>query len=507
MAIAATITLALCSLVVVAADDEDASAFMQTTRLLDGVRGQPFTNNERPLSSGYRTRDEDDERHALPSLTDLSRAELDLTASQQKSVLAKLAAEKRRLRGILAHHRRSDNAKRRVREESPRRAHRYARPWARREVFADEQMPSQKSRPDSDESEALVEHSSAMFRAAMEAEVKQTAKDRKRQAAIERDEEELEEEQAMAFRAKLHEKDHKSRVQKAHLLRQLRQYKRKDRMSQQMIKDAEEEATQNAAQAARAAAAKVAGRLQKELMSDVRRNFPQQISKLGMQDSAAAGAVTQPAADDLVTVEPAQTTDAQTAKSRDPEVTRLKGEIAHLQQALAAKKIVKAQPVVSPEAAPLKAQPAVAPVAAPPATPLIMEDDSIGKVAPKASVQKAANVVEKAAPKQPKSARVVPQPVRQQPVPDLADEPSVVDVVPEKPQHRPVQVAEPTPSDEEEPTIEGGENEQQAEYTLIAYAIWGSVGALVLGIFSTIVYCACQQPRDRPWGMPPKRQF
>lgn len=37
--------------------------------------------------------------------------------------------------------------------------------------------------------------------------------------------------------------------------------------------------------------------------------------------------------------------------------------------------------------------------------------------------------------------------------------------------------------------------------------IWIALGALVLGFASVVLYCACQQPRDRPWGMPPKRQY
>lgn len=508
IAIVATITLALCALGVVGLDTEDASAVMETSRLrYDGVRGQPYSNNQQLLTSEFLRRGENRERRVPPSLMGASQGAQDLTASQQKSVLAKLAAEKRRLRGILALHRRSQSESREW-EERPRRQHRYERSWApRREVFAEEEVHSQPVRhplpdPDSEASEALVEHSSAMFRAAMLAEVKQAARDRKRRASIERDEEELEEEQAMAFRAKLHEKDQKNRAQKARLLHRLRQYKRKDRISQQMIKDAEKQATESAAQAAHAAAEQVAGQMEKELMIDVRQHIPQQLSQQVLQGSAAPAAP-QTDTGDLITVEPAQAT----VKQRDPEVKALKGEIASLREALAAKTGAVAQKT---EAAPVAAPAVVTPeMATPDATPLIMEDDSTStaEVSSKAHVQKAAHsAANTAAKKKPKSARVAPQSPQQ--VAEPAKEPSVVDVVPEKPLDGPVKVdAEPTPSDDEEPVIEGAENEEQAETDLIAYAIWGSVGALVVGIFSTIVYCACQQPRDRPWGMPPKRQF
>jgi len=507
MAIAATIMLALCALGVVGLDNEDAGAVMETDRLrYDGMRGQSYTNNQQALESEFLSRGENGDRRVLPSLMEVSHRAPDLTASQQKSVLAKLAAEKRRLRSILARHRQSESESREW-EERPRRQHRYVRSWApRREVFAEEEVHSQRVRhplpdPEGDESEALVEHSSAMFRAAMLAEVKQAARDRKRRASIDRDEEELEEEQALAFRAKLHEKDQKNRAQKERLLHRIRQYKRKDRMSQQMIKDAEKQATQSAAQAAHAAAEQVAGQMEKELMMDVRQHIPQQISQQVLQNSAAP-VTSQSDTGNLISVEPAQAP----VKQPDPDVTALKGEIASLREALAAKTGAAAQTEVAPEAAPA----AVAPeMDTPEATPLIMEDDSTStaEVAPKAHVQKAAHpAASTASKKQPQSARVAPQPPQQ--VAEPAKEPSVVDVVPEKPQGGPVEVdAEPTPSDDEQPVIEGAENEEQAETDLIAYAIWGSVGALVVGIFSTIVYCACQQPRDRPWGMPPKRQF
>lgn len=54
---------------------------------------------------------------------------------------------------------------------------------------------------------------------------------------------------------------------------------------------------------------------------------------------------------------------------------------------------------------------------------------------------------------------------------------------------------------------EGVETETEADWGLVSYAIWGSVGALMAGLCGTVIYCACQQPRDRPWGMPPKRHL
>merc|ERR1711871_145698 len=54
---------------------------------------------------------------------------------------------------------------------------------------------------------------------------------------------------------------------------------------------------------------------------------------------------------------------------------------------------------------------------------------------------------------------------------------------------------------------ETAEMSNSSEITLLTYGLWIFVGALIVGLMSTIVYCACQGPRDRPWGMPRKRQY
>jgi len=68
-------------------------------------------------------------------------------------------------------------------------------------------------------------------------------------------------------------------------------------------------------------------------------------------------------------------------------------------------------------------------------------------------------------------------------------------------------VADLPKSKGKEPEIPHTENKDDAEWSIIEYSIWGTVGALVVGLCGVIIYCACKQPRDRPWGLPPKRQF
>lgn len=64
-----------------------------------------------------------------------------------------------------------------------------------------------------------------------------------------------------------------------------------------------------------------------------------------------------------------------------------------------------------------------------------------------------------------------------------------------------------TPEDVED-DLTTGETGDEAKRNIIGYLLWSSVGALVFGFFGTIMYCAvCNAPRDRPWGMPPKRSY
>jgi hypothetical protein len=51
------------------------------------------------------------------------------------------------------------------------------------------------------------------------------------------------------------------------------------------------------------------------------------------------------------------------------------------------------------------------------------------------------------------------------------------------------------------------EDASAATWQIVEYSLLGTGGALLLGLCGTIAYCACKQPRDRPWGMPPKRQY
>merc|ERR1711924_331464 len=48
------------------------------------------------------------------------------------------------------------------------------------------------------------------------------------------------------------------------------------------------------------------------------------------------------------------------------------------------------------------------------------------------------------------------------------------------------------------------EDASAATWQIVEYSLLGTGGALLLGLCGTIAYCACKQPRDRPWGMPPK---
>lgn len=499
MAIAATALIALCTLAVVAADSETGSITEAVRLRFDEGRRQ-FNNYQEPESERFQSIREEEEGASLPRLATISHTALDaMGPSRQRAMLRKLAAEKRRLSRILRRGRDTDDAD--DWETQPERAHESAwTPRRKAEMFEDEPVShSRPPREESDEQE-LVEHSSAMFRAAMQAEVKQRAKDRKRQAAIERDEEELEEEQADAFRVKLQEKSQKNRAQKVRLMRQVQHYKRRDRLDQQMIREAQKEAATSAAQAAHDAATRVAGQMEHELLSDVRATLPDQLAQQRMRVS---GAVQD---HDLVRLQPeavqttAQATDA--AANRDPVVKRLVRKIARLQRTL--KKTTTSQ---QPESATANANQAAQPAYEEAVVdPLIMETDSATTEKPQIAVEpKKARIVVS---QKPKSARVVAppaQPMASSPAEPAEEEPSVVDIVPEKPLREPVQVEE-KPTVAPEPIIEG-ENEEEAEVNLIAYALWGSVGALVVGLLGTVVYCACQQPRDRPWGMPPKRQF
>lgn len=98
----------------------------------------------------------------------------------------------------------------------------------------------------------------------------------------------------------------------------------------------------------------------------------------------------------------------------------------------------------------------------------------------------------------PKAAKIAP------PNPSVESSPAedIVDVARASPKHV---VMEPV----EEPEVEGGEaeTESDAEVSLLQYALWISLGALVVGCFGTVLYFACQQPRDRPHGMPRKRNY
>lgn len=503
MAAAATILVAVCVLAVLVVDSEDASAIAETVRLrFDGARRESINNIHRLGFSGRQPIREESDR--MPVLSDFSHARLeDMGPSQQRAVLAKLAAEKRRLRAML--HRDSRDSRLGDADSSewsrPVREHQYAESrLPRHELFADETVASRSRVSDDSEGDALVEHSSAMFRAAMKAEVKQQAKDRKRQADIERDEQELEEEQAEAFRVKLHQKEQQNQEQKVRLLRQVERYKRKDRMEQKMIRAAEIEGAKNAAQAARDAAVMVAGRVEKEVLSDVRRALPQQLSQQAVQAPAAAPESMPD--HDLVKLQhaaPAATT-AQADVQRDPAVLRLMDEISELRKALADKGDKKEPAAAVHDAHEEEHQTPVVTTALAVSDPIDMEADSTDMKAQIIVPVKAHRAPE------PKAARVVPQPTQAvAPAPE-EPEPNVVDVVPEKPLREPLKVVERTPFTPD-PSMEGEENEEEAEYDLIAYAIWGSVGALVVGLLTTVVYCACQQPRDRPWGMPPKRVF
>lgn len=269
-----------------------------------------------------------------------------------------------------------------------------------------------------------------------------------------------------------------------------REQMRNDRLEQRMVQDAAQKAAIVAAkEAAQYTATRVAKKVEQEIlikMQDL--PAPQTPTQQPSQKEAEAPhpAVQPPptitnqprkrvnahppgAHEDLVSVQQADHSVEKVAESvkkqktqakRDPEIKAMMAQIAKLKATLSEKSKPKAQQAK------------------------VEADDLLAKVEADNLLATGAQMkIQRVAPKVPDPAATVPE------------DTSVVKQL--------------SSQDKTIEAEEGGEAETQAEAEnhLLYYAIWGSVGALVVGLFATVIYCACQQPRDRPWGMPPKRQY
>lgn len=289
--------------------------------------------------------------------------------------------------------------------------------------------------------------------------------DLKRRREVESDEDELEEEQTMAFTQKMQEKDRKSKEKIQRLQKQLRDLQlQKEKRQQNTATKVEQTQSTEAAP-------------------------PPQPVVVSAADTTPAVAVQVGSPEPHAEVQPV----VQEVLDSDPSVDDLTAQIATLEQELHA-----------PAAAPTQ-QASPEPVMDLETT-VKTEDVSLpekktkqARAVPAASV--AVEDTESIAEKSLKSAH-------------QAEAREMLHEAEDEVQQEQQDAARKALKLKEEPEpgsdmVDGGEEEtaSDAEYGIMYYALWGSLGAFVIGILGTVIYCAIQAPRDRPWGMPPKRNY
>merc|ERR1711939_1143222 len=500
LATAAVVAICVCALIVVVADDEHAGQFADAVRIrIDSVKRS--ANNWRPwrsdrhqtIHSARKTQSlRDDELMGGSNEEDGST----LNSGQQAKILAELATQKRKLKAMLPSS--SDEGEdEELFEEDESNVHRGNS--ALGDILTEEAEWPEYSRSHEGESEdsyeSLLREAVAESRAAQ----KKAEADRR---VVDLDEEEMEQEAVEDYRDKVLQKQRKKQAKQQAERNQLDH----DRMEKKLVHEMAQGAAKDAA---RYTARHVAREVEQEVIRHVKHELPQRLSEQSREltqqrprEGFPAPQLAPEAKSDLV---PLEKSSHHPESHAQDDLQAMSAQIAQLKHKL--KAVSQAAPQhTTPE---LSETDEVIPV-----EPRDDSDDSDsvqedGAEEPEVVSEDVAPLVmesesQSESPQRVRSARASPVPVE---APSTGDE-DVLHLQRQKPLEKPITVEEEAPAEEPTPDIvdeEGGETQTQAVYDIVTYLMWSSVGALLIGLLGTVVYCACQGPRDRPWGMPPKR--
>lgn len=507
-----TITVAICALVVVVADDERAINYEEGVKIRQGTKRD--VNKRKSL---WLDNHDGQETIQRPSASmSLSKDVAEMTPTQQKTVLEQLKQEESKLMAMLPTQVERGQHKGDVLTEEPEVREVSARAYTmHRDVPHDW---SEGSNRVVDEDEYLPEDDEALMKELVEEEEEEKRREMKRQRQVELDEEEMERATAQTVR---------ERVMQAH--------KRRNKAAAKTVQLQETRtnaATTAAANVAAASAAAVnaknlAARVEEQVMNHVKNGmFPEQALKSHPAQLQATETSSPGYTQDLVTLKPIDPSpESQTPPADDPEITQMRAQLAGLQATL------KADEAESPAAGgPLKAaggplkrlsekagiveavddnKMAEAVHSKMEGKEVMQAEDTDDLLQPDALHKRVADLVSVEAPEMETSKESEAVPMFDTPVdmPDAGQDlastaKDLADTISEE---------QTTVDSTNEKAIESDEGVEttstEAEYTIVYYVLWGSVGALVIGLLGSLMYCVLQGPRDRPWNMPPKRQY
>jgi len=449
MALVATITIALCTLAVMVVDGEDA------THLVEAVKMRAHTAIRRSASwmNGAMKR--------TPTLAEVSK----LTPHDQQRLLSELKSRKQSLKKVL----RTNAQRAKYSHETWDAADASDTGAGKDVVLTGTNMVEGVQQRQEYVNDRALEQTAASILVDVR---RQESYDLRRRQQVESDEDELEEEQTTAFQQKMEEKDRKNKQKIKQLEEKLRDLQGK--------KDATNKNTAAKVESKQEAVSTVTTpdvEIQEDALqlpsNQQNQQLPSNAAEQQQVDNNRVAELTAQIAQlkqrRKTPLNPSENSEQPTEKfQEEPAIVDIETSVKAEDVSLPKKKTKQARAVPAPESSTVA--------------------DEVEKSNQKAQHNEAQEMLREAEDEveqdQRDAAKVVPETESDPEAQKFEDEP----------------MGEPMPGEEEETATE-------AEYGIMYYAVWGSLGAFVIGILGTVIYCAIQAPRDRPWGMPPKRNY
>lgn len=491
--------LSILALVILVADDEHASHYEEIVKLHQSIKRS--VHNWKSLWHNGKDGQETIQRPSA-SLS-LAKDVAEMTPSQQKTVLEQLKQEEMKLMAMLPKQGNPRRVEEDILAEEPELPQ-----FSARTVTDTPHDWSEGSSRVVDEEEYLPEDDEALMKQLVEEQEEEKRREKKHQRQIELDEEEMERATAETLREKVLQ-EQRRRKQAAAKVVEVQETRAK----------AAKTAAANVAAANAAAAVNAknrAARVEQQVMEHVKHGmFDEQMTdpaRAQARETSATGST-----QDLLTLKPAD----------DPEITRMRAQLAGLQATLKADK-AESKAAAGPSKT-TSEEPAIAEAVDDQKTAdavhskmdgheeIMQAEESDDLAQPDALQKKLGDLISVEAPQmktthaESKASEAVP--VFDTPVdtPDSAISDDAVDALAGKDLADKISKDQEDADSTEEKEIEADEDiettSSEADYNIVYYLLWVSVGALAVGLCGSLMYCVFQGPRDRPWGMPPKRQY